>query len=67
MKGKAAPLIEDLLEDFHMPPGMDTLLTSCLINILTLTGKGDPLLLRVSPPPHFSPFPSFPSRGAHFL
>lgn len=61
MKGKAVPLIENLLEDFHMPPGMKTLLTSCLINVLTIKGKEDQLL-RVSLPPHFSPSPRFPSQ-----
>lgn len=59
MKGKAVPLIENLLEDFHMPPGMKALLTSCLINVLTIKGTVDQLL-RVSPLHHFSPFPRFP-------
>ena len=61
MKRKAVPLIENLLEDFHMPPGMKTLLTSCLINVLTIKGNVDQLL-GVSLPPHFSPSPRFPSQ-----
>lgn len=50
MKGKTAPLIENLLEDFHMPQGMNALLTSCFINILTIRGKMGLLLLGGPPP-----------------
>lgn len=39
MKGKTAPLMENLLEDFHMPQGMNALLTSCFTNILTIRGE----------------------------
>lgn len=60
-KGKAVPLIENLLEDFHMPPGMKTLLTSCLINVLTIKGNVDQLL-GGSLPPHFSPSSRLPSQ-----
>lgn len=58
-KGKAVPLIENLPEDFHLPPGMKALLTSCLISIPTIKGTVAQLL-GVSPPHHFSPFPRFP-------
>lgn len=56
MKGKTAPLIENLLEDFHMPQGMTALLTSCFINILTIRGKVGLLLLGV-PLPLYIPLP----------
>lgn len=65
MKGKTAPLIENLLEDFHMPQGMNALLTSCFINILTIRGKVGLLLLGV--PPITPPSQGFLLRATLFL